>query len=516
MGIDWLQVHFRRYIPFIIMLLLCACAPEFQLAVPIRQPIATVTQSIGRIDTPTATSTPLATTTTTLNKIHSSSPAPTPDPVDMGTELAKALQQGGFVIYLHSMEATEVEDSEICLTQSMLNNRARAIAAAFGNSFMTLGIPVGQVLTGDDCTSYEIGLLAFGRAKSWADLNGSTITLRGERISVLRELLSSPPPAGTNRVLIGNELDIWDVTGLSLEESEAAIYQPLGKTGYSFVARLLPGEWQALGNDLPDLVQVEPCDFDNIQLELVSPIHRTRAQQQLRPEQGDRKGEICLPEQQLGFSEDLPLPDLITLPPFDLRIRVNRVNGQKLLRFSNSIMNTGLSAMELSGTSNLDTGKVSVDQHVFTANGSEQKVPVGEFFFHKEHNHWHFGRFSRYEIWSLGSDGELEAVVAFSDKISYCLRDDSRADIPNAASRQTYSACDQNIQGISVGWIDTYRHHLEGQSIEITALPDGAYALRSVVDPDKKLWDSNYENNAAVLYIELEGNRVTVIESEEG
>ncbi|MGB7875250.1 MAG: lysyl oxidase family protein, partial [Anaerolineales bacterium] len=81
-----------------------------------------------------------------------------------------------------------------------------------------------------------------------------------------------------------------------------------------------------------------------------------------------------------------------------------------------------------------------------------------------------------------------------------------------AASYQSYTACDQNSQGISVGWIDTYRHHLEGQCIDITFLPDGVYALRSVVDPDKKLWERNYENNDAILYFELAGKSVNVIE----
>lgn len=513
MVIHWLQRSLRRSIPLISMLLLCACAPEFQLVMPLSQPTATITQSMARIDTLTATSTSIPTSTPTNNIFRSS---PTPNPSARGMELVKALQQGGLVIYLRAIEDAEIENSEICLTQSILSDRARAASTAFGRSFLTLGIPVDQVLTGDGCSSYETGLLAFGTAKSWVDQNGSTITLRGERISILRQLLSSPPPAGTNNVLVGNESDIMDVTGITLAEGEAAIYQPLGKTGYSFVARLLPSEWQELRNDLPDLVQVESCDFDDIQLELVSPIYGAQVLPKSKPEQGDGNEVICMPEEQLGFSEDLPLPDLITLPPFDLRIRVDPANGQKILRFSNSIMNIGLGAIELSGTSNPDTGKVTVDQTIFTENGSEHEVTVGEFFFHTEHNHWHFGRFSRYEIWSLGSDGELESIVAFSDKISYCLRDDSRADIPNAASRQTYSACDQNIQGISVGWIDTYRHHLDGQSIDITALPDGVYALRSVVDPDKKLWDRDYENNAAVIYIELEGNRVTVIDSKEG
>lgn len=510
-----LRRYMRRSAPLIVMLLLCACAAQLQPAGQTFQTRATASQSMGRINAPVATHTSLPVSTPTKS-VPRSSPVPTLNSSDKGMELVQTLQKGGFVIYLRTMKNAELQTSDICLTKSILSSQARAAAAALGESFLKLGIPVGQVFTGDSCHSYETALLAFGRAKSWADLNGSTITLRGERISTLRQLLSTAPSTGTNNVLVGDELDLMDVTGVTLAEGEAVIYQPLGKTGYSFVARISPNDWQALEQDLPDLVQIEPCDFDEIRLELVSPLYGARAQPQPKTEQGDENGEICLPEQQLGFSEDLPLPDLITLPPFDLRIRINPASDQKLLRFSNSIMNSGLSAIELWGTSNPDTGKVTVDQRIFNVDGSGENVTVGEFFFHAEHNHWHFGRFARYEIWSLGPDGELESVVAFSDKISYCLRDDSRSDMPNAASRQTYSACDQNIQGISAGWIDTYRQHLVGQSIDITALPDGVYALRSVVDPDKKLWDRNYENNAAILYIELGGNSVTVIESEEG
>jgi hypothetical protein len=104
-------------------------------------------------------------------------------------------------------------------------------------------------------------------------------------------------------------------------------------------------------------------------------------------------------------------------------------------------------------------------------------------------------------------------VVAVGNKISYCLRDDARSDIPGADSRQTYTSCEQERQGISVGWIDIYRYHLDGQSIEITSLSDGVYALRSIVDPEDSLLDINPGNNAAILYIEIEGNSVNVVES---
>ncbi|MGB7876790.1 MAG: lysyl oxidase family protein [Anaerolineales bacterium] len=493
-----------------ILLMLCACATGLQPTSMSGQPTVTTSQSIERTNALSATRTPLPASTPANSVPRSALPANL-NPSATEAELVRALQQGGFVIYLRTADA-EIQNLELCVTQSVLSDQARVDATAFGATFLTLGIPVGQVLTGDTCTSYETALQAFGRAKSWADLNGSTILLRGERTSVLRRLLSTSPPPGTNNVLVGDELNIKDVTGIILAEGEAAIYQPMGKIGYSFVARVLLEEWDELEKHLPGLVRTEPCNINAIQLELVSPIYGSKALPRQGSEQDDGRGEICMPEQQLGFSEDLPLPDLITLPPTDLRIRINPVSGQKLLRFTNSIMNEGLGAMELIGSSNPDTGKVTVAQRIYTGNGSGQNVTVGEFFFHKEHSHWHFGKFARYEIWSLGLDGDLDSVVAFSNKVSYCLRDDERADMPGAASYQSYTACDQNSQGISVGWIDTYRHHLEGQSIDITFLPDGVYALRSVVDPDKKLWERNYENNDAILYFELEGKRVNIIE----
>jgi len=229
-------------------------------------------------------------------------------------------------------------------------------------------------------------------------------------------------------------------------------------------------------------------------------------------EQDGTRGEVCVPEKQIEFSEDLPLPDLITLPLTDLRIRVNPTSGQKLLRFTNAIMNKGLGTMELWGEANPDTGKVTVAQRIYNIDGSGHNITVGEFFFHMEHNHWHYGKFARYEIWSLESGGDLDSVVAFSNKVSYCLRDDQRSDVPGEPSYQNYTACDQNVQGISVGWSDIYWYHLEGQDINITTLPDGVYALRSVVDPDRKLWERDYENNDAIAYFELEGDRVKVIE----
>jgi hypothetical protein len=355
-------------------------------------------------------------------------------------------------------------------------------------------------------------MLAFGQGKYWADLSKVPTPLRGERISALRQLLSARPVPGTNNVFIGHGLDISDVTGITFTEGEAAIYKPLGNPGYSFVARVLPRAWGELEQTVTDLVKIEPYVSDSIPLEKIEPTHETSA---LLPSGTGGRNQIVPPDQSLTDERNLLLPDLTTLPPTDLRIRVNSADGHKLLRFTNSIVNNGPGKMELWGDTQPSSGKMTVTQYLYDTEGSTEKRDVGEFFFHPEHDHWHLGDFALYEIWSVGTDGKLNSVVAVSNKISYCLRDDERSNAPGAATYQTYISCDHERQGISVGWIDIYRYHLPGQSIDITFLFDGIYALRSTVNPENRLWEENLENNTAILYIEIEGNRVRIVESQE-
>jgi hypothetical protein len=407
---------------------------------------------------------------------------------------------------------TDIQNMENCSQQSNLTNQGQIDARSVGASFLALGVPVGQVLHSGSCSSLDIAMLAFGRGEYWADLSKVPTPLRGERISALRQILSTPPQPGTNNVFIGHGLDISDVTGITFAEGEAAIYRPLGNPGYSFVARILPKAWSDLERNTANLVQSEPYVSESIPLEKIEPTHETGA---LLSSGAGGRSQIVPPDQLLTAERDLLLPDLTTLPPTDLRIRTNPADGHKLLRFTNSIVNAGPGTMELWGNTNPSSGKMTVTQYLYDTEGSTEKRDVGEFFFHPEHDHWHLGDFARYEIWSVGLDGGLDSVVAVSNKISYCLRDDERSDIPGAARYQTYISCDHERQGISVGWIDIYRYHLPGQSIDITFLFDGVYALRSTVNPEDRLWEENRENNTAILYIEIEGNRVRIVESRE-
>lgn len=208
----------------------------------------------------------------------------------------------------------------------------------------------------------------------------------------------------------------------------------------------------------------------------------------------------------------LLLPDLMTLPPYSLYITRNNSTDTSLLRLTNSVWNSGYGPLELWGRVVGDGSTHAVVQRIFQTDGSYQERTMGEFVFHPGHNHWHLESFSLYELWSLSEGGTLDKVAATSDKVSYCLRDIHRNPHPDQAPRMGYGTCTYGRQGLSVGWVDVYDHYLPGQSIDISGLPDGTYALMSTADPYNLIQESDETNNAAVVYLEINNLKVTVLD----
>lgn len=226
------------------------------------------------------------------------------------------------------------------------------------------------------------------------------------------------------------------------------------------------------------------------------------------------------PVPSLPAQQDLLLPDLETLPPYDLRLIVQDEGRRKILRFSNSIWNRGPGILEMRGRRDLLRGTVAIRQVVFRPDGSFIEEDRGELQFHPEHRHWHWLEFSRYEIWSVTPLGLLGRLLLASGKVGYCLRDDERLlaaplgppllEDEQVRNRPFYHGCDWERQGISVGWRDTYDYNTGGQSLELSALPDGLYALKSTVDPGNLLQELDKANNTAVVFFGIYGNRLVV------
>jgi hypothetical protein len=126
-----------------------------------------------------------------------------------------------------------------------------------------------------------------------------------------------------------------------------------------------------------------------------------------------------------------------------------------------------------------------------------------------EHGHWHLDDFAEYQLWTHTTAGDLEALVTTSGKVTFCLIDEFPLDDLNpAVPEPVFGPCDPHAQGISSGWGETYEAWLPGQSLDITGLPDGPYALLTIIDPEDLLLESNETNNAYIMYVVIEGLEV--------
>lgn len=194
-------------------------------------------------------------------------------------------------------------------------------------------------------------------------------------------------------------------------------------------------------------------------------------------------------------------PDLLTIPPTDLQFAEETINGQQktVLRFTNTVWNAGYGPLEMYGTTTQE-GQTQVQQRIYHEDGNQTESTAGNFVWHPAHNHWHFEKFAKYELWSrndyeswLASDRTSTAAPLTGYKTTFCIRETQMIrNYPDTPQSPIHTECGDKVQGLSVGWGDSYRYDIPEQWIEVgdAPLPDGQYVLRSVVDPDNVLKES--------------------------
>ncbi len=102
------------------------------------------------------------------------------------------------------------------------------------------------------------------------------------------------------------------------------------------------------------------------------------------------------------------------------------------------------------------------------------------------HSHFHFTQYENFSL--LSPQGDVQIT---GRKQGFCILDSIQW--PSRIEARGSYSCER--QGLSTGWADVYSAGLDCQWLDVTDVPAGPYILRSEVNPDHVLAESNYANN---------------------
>lgn len=211
------------------------------------------------------------------------------------------------------------------------------------------------------------------------------------------------------------------------------------------------------------------------------------------------------------------LPNMRSLAADDLQIE--RLGDRRRLRFAASLANVGSGPLVVvpRDRSGCPRGQIRVRQVVrldADRDGTFQRRrdverrrrPGGCMLDHPTHDHWHFDAMAAYTLAVPGT-----SIRVGRDKVSFCLRDNSRAPgRPRTVRQAFFGECSASTpQGISPGWVDVYPADLDGQWLRVPPRIDGRLACLTLqADPAGLLLETDETDNATSIPIRIDGTRV--------
>src|SRR5262245_25150991 len=196
-------------------------------------------------------------------------------------------------------------------------------------------------------------------------------------------------------------------------------------------------------------------------------------------------------------------PNLTPLPASNISLVPNATTGTSTLRFSTTSWNNGSGPLQLeAGPVDTGSGKQQVYQRVLNDDGSSTLHSCGWFEWHPAHNHFHFDNYALYSLQPVNAPG---GSLRTGEKTTFCVMDTNKVDgtLPRSPATAYYSSCGNQFQGMSVGWGDTYGANLAGQELDFTNNADGIYQLEIEIDPNSLLVESNENDNASCVLLEI-------------
>jgi hypothetical protein len=200
-------------------------------------------------------------------------------------------------------------------------------------------------------------------------------------------------------------------------------------------------------------------------------------------------------------------PNLRAFPASNLSVVDSVSTGNPELRFAVTSWNSGLGPLELRPGAIVSSNQQEVWQRLYDSGGGYTERKAGTFLYDGDHQHFHLDDYALYALKSVSAPGE-----GTSSKTTFCIIDTTKVNsrLAGAPKQAVYTTCNAVVQGMSVGWGDTYGAHLPGQSIDLTGFADGFYELTISVDPLDLLTETSNADNSACSLLQISVTNHTV------
>ncbi|MEK6805027.1 MAG: lysyl oxidase family protein [Pseudomonadota bacterium] len=214
-------------------------------------------------------------------------------------------------------------------------------------------------------------------------------------------------------------------------------------------------------------------------------------------------------------------------------------NAKHCLRFTSGPMNLGPGIYDMrfrmiddfiAGTAKLNPAEAlsrivvgPMEQVIYYTDDTTETVTAGTYSFHPVHAHFHDDYVLSFELYKVTDyqRGGLERAGE-GTKSGFCPADQLFADwfnfgqgyeVPggDTAFGNCFSPTD-GVIGLSVGWGDVYRWQRPGMFVEFDGQGNGRYVVRSFVDANNHVLETNDTDNVSYAYIEIQGENIDIIE----
>ncbi|MDP9334218.1 MAG: Ig-like domain-containing protein, partial [Actinomycetota bacterium] len=212
-------------------------------------------------------------------------------------------------------------------------------------------------------------------------------------------------------------------------------------------------------------------------------------------------------------------PDIRVQVPVS-EISIATVAGTKYLEFSHVTWNSGAGPLEMRPSYDAATGIARMTQALYASDGNGgwtfvTTVPIVKQPVFVPPSDYRFPM-SQFGLYAATAVGGVGALVRPSPKVDFCMTPDKYVGgVPNTPNETAYppSNCGSpnGTLGLDVGWGDKYDSTDNGENINISSVPDGAYWLRAIADPYHYLRDANVSDNVTDTKVLITGSTVSVL-----